>query len=91
MRTMRRLILVIGLALTVSSLSGCATPTTPAFPEIKCQKVELSSEQLKELSKCKVGMVCSIKQSTLKRIFDIVQKNAECLIQYKAGASKFKG
>jgi len=87
MRIVQRLILVIGLALIVS----CAIPTTPEFPPVKCDNVQLSEVQLKELSTCKAGLVCTIKYTTLKTIFDIVQKKSECIEQYKAGASKFKG
>jgi hypothetical protein len=87
MRIVQRLILVIGLALTVS----CAA-TTPAFPPVNCEVVKLTDEQIQGLKTClDTNHICSVPFTTIKRIFDIVQAKSECIEQYKAGASKFKG
>ena len=69
MKILPMLILVIGVALT-ASLSGCATPTTPAFPAVDCVHVELTKEELKELSSCtKDSAMCNIRFMLLKKIF----------------------
>ena len=91
MKTMKMLTLVIGVALT-ASLSGCATPTTPAFPAVDCKEVKLTKSELQELNGCNKGVaICNIRFDLLKKIFNIIQEDRACLEQYKAGASKFKG
>jgi len=86
MRIVKKLMMVIGLVLTVS----CATPTTPSFPAIDCKQVVITKEEVKVLSTCKLGMVCTVPHYIVKKMHDIIQSKASCVEQYKAGASKFK-
>jgi len=91
MKMFPMLILVIGVALT-ASLSGCATPVTPAFPAVDCVQVKLTKSELQELKACNKNVaICNVRFDLMKKIFLISQEDKSCLEQYKAGASKFKG
>jgi len=87
MKTIRNLMMVIGLGLIVS----CSIPTVPEFPSIACEKIKLTNEELKGLSSCTKNLtVCGIKFTTIKKILNIVQAKSSCLEQYQAAAKTYR-